>query len=157
MTIIERKIVWGDLDSLGIVFYPRYYEWMDEASHHFFDSMGLNLVKLWKEKGLIFGLIETGCKYLSPGRYGDMIHLETRLDKLEAKTLTLNHTIYRMPGKELMVEGFERRVCLDVCDPMEFKAIKIPREIQAILEGGAAKGPSSTRASSLSGPSGPGR
>jgi len=24
--IVERKIMWGDLDSLGIVFYPRYYE-----------------------------------------------------------------------------------------------------------------------------------
>jgi acyl-CoA thioesterase FadM len=34
-SIVERKIAWGDLDALGIVFYPRYYEWIDAAAHHF--------------------------------------------------------------------------------------------------------------------------
>jgi len=33
--VVERKIMWGDLDSLGIVFYPRYYEWIDASGHLF--------------------------------------------------------------------------------------------------------------------------
>ena len=131
----QRTITWGDLDALGIVFYPRYYEWIDEASHYFFDSLGLNLVKLWKERKMIFGLIETGCKYLSPGRYGDIIKIETTLDTLEPKTLTLTHTIYRMPAEELLAEGFEKRICLDVSHPLKFRAIPIPKDIQAMLEG----------------------
>ena len=38
---VERRIMWGDLDSLGIVFYPRYYEWMDACGHLLFESLRL--------------------------------------------------------------------------------------------------------------------
>jgi len=30
----------------GIVFYPRYYEWIDACGHLFFESIGLNIGKL---------------------------------------------------------------------------------------------------------------
>lgn len=53
--IVERKIMWGDLDSMGIVFYPRYYEWIDACSHLFFESIDLNLVKLTEKMHLGFG------------------------------------------------------------------------------------------------------
>ena len=33
--VIERQIGWGDLDPAGIVYYPRYYEWIDAAGHLF--------------------------------------------------------------------------------------------------------------------------
>ena len=39
--VIERQIMWGDLDALGIVFYPRFYEWMDAAAHLYFAALGL--------------------------------------------------------------------------------------------------------------------
>ena len=48
---IEKKtIAWGDLDALGIVFYPRYYEWIDAGAHLFFDSVKINLAVLWRER-----------------------------------------------------------------------------------------------------------
>jgi len=59
---VHRKIMWGDLDSLGIVFYPRYYEWIDAAGHLFFDAIGLNLGSLMNERKIQFGLIETNCR-----------------------------------------------------------------------------------------------
>jgi len=32
-----------------------------------------------------------------------------------------------------MVKGFEKRICLDVSDPLKFKAIDIPKDIHVIL------------------------
>ena len=32
------KVQWGDTDAAGIVFYPNFYKWMDEATHEFFSS-----------------------------------------------------------------------------------------------------------------------
>jgi len=67
-TVVERKIMWGDLDALGIVFYPRYYEWIDGCGHLFFEAAGFRQGDLWKERGLIFGLVETSCKYFCSGQ-----------------------------------------------------------------------------------------
>ena len=130
---VKKQITWGDLDSLGIVFYPRYYEWIDASGHVFFQSLNLNLGTLVKERGIIFGLVETGCRYHLPGRYNEWIEIVTSIDDLSEKTMVLRHDISRFSDGALMTEGFEKRICLDVTDPLLFKAIEIPEDIRNIL------------------------
>ncbi|RLB26884.1 MAG: acyl-CoA thioesterase [Deltaproteobacteria bacterium] len=132
--IVERRIMWGDLDSLGIVFYPRYYEWIDASGHLYFDAINLNLGKLMKERAIQFGLIETGCRYRAPGRYYDKIKIITELQSLKKKTLELRHNIVRSSDDTLLVEGFEKRICLDVSNPDHFRAVAIPDDIYTVLE-----------------------
>ena len=121
--------MWGDLDSLGIVFYPRYYEWIDASGHLFFEAIGLNLGDLWKERQILFGLVETSCNYHKPGRYHQRISITTHVDVLEDKTVTLKHIIDELPTGTLLLEGYEKRICLDVSDPDNFRAIDIPDDI----------------------------
>lgn len=132
--IVERRIMWGDLDSLGIVFYPRYYEWIDACGHLFFESISLGIGQLWQERSLLFGLVETACRYFRPGRYHQKIRIVTHLDDLEEKTLQLKHRIIEAATDTLMVEGEEKRVCLDVSDPRQFRAVAIPADILTILQ-----------------------
>lgn len=132
--IIERTITWGDLDSLGIVFYPRYYEWMDASAHLFFESIKLNLVQLWREKNIIFGLVETKCRYFKPGQYQQKIEIVTHIESLEEKTVVFNHLIRDQGDRGQMVEGKETRICLDLSDPNRFRAIDIPDHIYRVLK-----------------------
>jgi len=135
---VERQIMWGDLDALGIVFYPRYYEWIDGAAHLFFDRIGLAMNDLWRGRNLLFGLVETRCGYRQPGRYHDKIRITTRLGELGTKTLVLHHAITRADGDTLMIEGREKRICLDVTDPLHFKAVDLPPDILQVLENAKA-------------------
>ena len=139
--VLRKKIMWGDLDSLGIVFYPRYYEWIDACGHLFFESIGLRLGDLWKERGLLFGLVETSCRYRRPGRYHDEIEIVTTVKEMKSKTLLLKHLIRRAGGGELMVEGYENRVCLDCSDTGQFHAVRIPEEIAGVLRDAMRGGP----------------
>lgn len=132
--IVERKIMWGDLDSLGIVFYPRYYEWIDACGHLFFEHINLNLWGLWHDRNIQFGLAETSCRYIRPGRYHQKIQILTSIDMLEKKTITLRHTIKEAVNGTLMVDGMEKRVCMDVSDPENFRAISIPIDILEVLK-----------------------
>ena len=126
--------MWGDLDSLGIVFYPRYYEWIDACGHLFFEANNLSLGDLWRERKILFGLAETSCRYFRPARYHQEISILTRIDDLDKKTVFLRHTIRRSIDDTLMVEGLEKRICLDVSDPADFRAIDIPGDIHDLLE-----------------------
>jgi YbgC/YbaW family acyl-CoA thioester hydrolase len=132
--IVERKIMWGDLDALGIVFYPRYYEWIDACAHLFFEKIKLNMGMLWRERNILFGMAETSCRYLRPARYHQLIRIVTEIDALKEKILVLRHSIHASTDDALMVEGYENRICLDVSDPKDFKAMNIPEDIYAILE-----------------------
>jgi YbgC/YbaW family acyl-CoA thioester hydrolase len=131
---VERKIMWGDLDALGIVFYPRYYEWIDGCSHLFFESINLNLNSLSENRHMNFGLIETGCRYFKPGRYHQTIQIITQLNELDQKTILLKHHILFTDDGSLMVEAHERRICMDISDPGKITALNIPKDIYDILK-----------------------
>lgn len=125
--------MWGDLDPLGIVFYPRYYEWIDACGHLFFEMINLNIVSLWHERKIVFGLVDTSCRYIKPGKCYQKIRIITTIDSLEQKTVVLRHIIRSSTDDGLMVEGFERRICLDVSIPDQFRAIDIPGDIRDVL------------------------
>ena len=103
--IVKRRVQWGELDALGIVFYPRFYEWMDEASHIFFEKIGLNLVELLNKGNIIFALVETGARYLKPARYHDKIKIISYIKDIEEKTLVMAHEI-RLEDNSLLVCTF---------------------------------------------------
>ena len=135
---VDRKIMWGDLDPLGIVFYPRFYEWIDAAGHLFFEAIGLTLGNLWRSRNILFGLVETSCRYHRPGRYHQEIRIITRVDDLTEKTVTLKHVITERPTGALLLEGYEKRICLNVSDPDNFNAIDIPEDILTMLKNAMA-------------------
>lgn len=136
---VERRIMWGDLDSLGIVFYPRYYEWIDASGHLFFEALGLSLGEMLRKRGLIFGLAETSCRYRMPGTYHQRVRIVTRLQDLQRKTLTLSHVIALVPGEKTLAEGMEKRICLDTSNPPTFKAVSIPEDIYEVLKRAVSK------------------
>lgn len=131
---VDRKVMWGDLDSLGIVFYPRFYEWFDASGHLFFEALGLNLGRLRQERGLCFGLAETLARYLAPGRYHQEIRIDTSVAGLAAKTVILDHEIVEAASGRVLVRGQEKRICLDVSDPANFHARDIPADVHRALE-----------------------
>lgn len=131
--ITEQRIRWGDLDSLGIVFYPRYYEWIDACGHRFFDMAGVPIDDMWRKHRVIFGLVETGCKYFKAGRYHQAIRIVTTLTHLDSKRLTFQHLIQDARDGGLMVKGMEKRICMDVSDQENLKAVDIPADIFNVL------------------------
>jgi YbgC/YbaW family acyl-CoA thioester hydrolase len=132
--IVERKIMWGDLDSLGIVFYPKYYEWADACAHLFFESIDLRLDELWKKRKLLFGLIETSSQYNSPGRYHESIKIITEIERLAPKTVAFKHTIVRGFSDTVMLTVREKRICMDVTDPENIRAVEIPSDLYSVMK-----------------------
>lgn len=126
--------MWGDLDSLGIVFYPRYYEWIDASGHLFFEALGFGLDRLWHQRSLCLGLAGTSADYLAPGRYHQRIRIDTSAGELSAKTVTLEHVIVDAASGAVLVRGREKRICLDVSDPLRFHARDIPADLHQALE-----------------------
>ncbi len=132
--VMEKRIMWGDLDALGIVFYPRYYEWFDACAHQFFEVIGIPQDRLWKDHNIIFGLAETRCRYLSAGRYHERVKILTRLQNLNKKGLTLEHHIVRSEDGQCIVVGTENRICMDTKNPLELKVATIPEMVYQALQ-----------------------
>jgi 4-hydroxybenzoyl-CoA thioesterase len=133
---LEKRIPWGDCDPAQIVFYPRYYEYFDEATQELFRAaLGMAKIKWVKKFGIIgIPLVETRAKYMIPNFYGDDVTIESRIIKFGRTSFDVEHKILKA-GK-LAVDGFETRVWAgpDPDRPGGLKGVAIPDDVMRAFE-----------------------
>ncbi len=132
------RIVWGDCDPAGIVFYPRYFEMFDASTTALFErALGMTKYEFVKAYDTVgYPMVDTRARFLLPTRYGDDVVIETEITEIKRSSFSLRHRL--MKDGELAVEGFETRVWVgrDPADPDRIKAKPLPEAIVAKLKAG---------------------
>ncbi|WP_227937530.1 acyl-CoA thioesterase [Alkalihalobacillus deserti] len=127
------KVTWGDTDVAGIVFYPNFYKWMDQATHHFFTQIGFSTAKLFVEDKIGFPILEAKCNFNIPLFFDDDITICSKISELKDKVFTIEHEFLRK-GKKV-AEGYELRAWTNFSRDIP-KAESIPNEVsQAVMVG----------------------
>ena len=130
----EVEVQWGHCDPAGIVFYPNFYMWFDEASHALMEIAGINHRTLNERFGIIgCGLIDTGATFRAPARDGDILRFESSVSELTCRTFRVEHRV--TCGDVLICHGHEVRGCFaeDAGKPGSIVAIAIPEEMRHAL------------------------
>ncbi len=125
-------IEWAHCDAAGIVFYPHFYAWFDQATERLFKANGLSYAALEREFGALgMPLLETGTTYENPCRLGDEVELTTWVAEWQRKTLLVRHRLAHTDGRQAL-EGFERRawVVEDADAPRSMRAVSIPDAVK---------------------------
>lgn len=124
--------MWGDCDAAGIVFYPNYYRWMDDAAFLLFSSAGLG----WNELKAKYGtpgapLVSSHADYRATVRFADRLTVQSWVSDWGRSSFTVSHRFLRSAA--LVAEGWEKRVwiAVDPDDPAKMKAQPIPEEIRS--------------------------
>src|SRR5919198_1991353 len=78
---VRVQVGWGDCDPAGIVFYPRFYAWMDTVSHVLAREMGIARESMTPPGSPLLGfpVVATQAQYLSPARMDDVLEVRTRV------------------------------------------------------------------------------
>ncbi|MFB4162434.1 acyl-CoA thioesterase [Alteribacillus sp. JSM 102045] len=51
---LQVRVNFGETDGFGIVYYPNYFRWFDNATYHFFREMDVPLHELLKKSLSLF-------------------------------------------------------------------------------------------------------
>ncbi|PLS18776.1 acyl-CoA thioesterase [Bacillus sp. M6-12] len=126
------QVRWGDTDAAGIVFYPNFYKWMDEATHEYFTAIGFPSSKLYADEKIGMPLLEANCKFKAPLLFEDSVVVKSTAADLQNKVFKLQHTFFR--GDQVIAEGYELRAWTSF--KSKPKAQPIPDEIRVkMLQG----------------------
>jgi YbgC/YbaW family acyl-CoA thioester hydrolase len=130
------KVRWSEADPAGIVFYPRFFEWFDLGTEALFESLGLPWRELFPAERIVgVPIVETGARFASPVRYGDLVRIETTVSEVREKTFRVEHAI--TVGDRRCAAGFEVRAW--VAQPETpggaLTARRIPPRVTARLKG----------------------
>lgn len=124
---MRQKVLFKHCDPAGIVFFPRYFEMMNDCVEMFFsDVLGWPFERIHGEGGVPTATIET--QFIAPSRHGDMLVL-----RIEVKRLGRTSMRYEMTatcGGELRFRTEATLVNVDTAG----RPARWPREITEKLE-----------------------
>ena len=130
-------IEFGDCDPARIVYYPNYFRWFDQGTHHLFEAAGFALKTLAETRHLTIPLVGARADFKGPAAWGDRIDIESRIERWGGKSFDVAHIVTHAGTGALIAEGGETRVCvaLDPADPKAIRGVAIPDDIRAGLGG----------------------
>jgi len=124
------QVRWGETDAAGIVFYPSFYAWMDEATHHYFSEIGYPTTKMFEDSKMGIPLCEAKCVFKAPLFFGDQVTIVTTIEDIGNKVFVINHTF--MKEGQTVAEGYEIRAWANL-NP-KLKAVPIPDKLRTAIE-----------------------
>ncbi len=90
----------GDVDSAGIVYYPRYPHYLHVGMERFFDEVvGIDYAELTVDRKFGLPTVRLEMDYLAPFRYGDRIEMEIEIGHVGNSSVEWLYTL-RAEGEE---------------------------------------------------------
>ena len=129
--VLKVKIYYEDTDCGGVVYYANYLKYFERARTEFLEARGVSLKKLMQE-GVYFVVAEAALKYLSPGRYGDILLIESEIEKVGPASIIFRHEVLREEAGDRIVSATVRLGCVG-------KDMKPIRLVHDVIEAVTAK------------------
>ena len=83
----NQKILFKHCDAAGIVFYPRFFEMMNDCVEAFFDEIGSPFEKMIPAAGV--PTAEITATFQTPSRHGDQLTIELELTRIGRTSIGL--------------------------------------------------------------------
>jgi acyl-CoA thioester hydrolase len=105
----EVRVIFGDTDQMGVVYYANYLRYFESARAAFWRSLGRSYKDL-EEAQVALPVIEAHCAYKRPARYEDLLEVEIWVGELRGASMRFDYAVHR--GLELLAEGFTRHAVI---------------------------------------------
>lgn len=109
---MDVKVYYEDTDCGGVVYYANYLRYMERARTEYLAGRGLS-VKALADAGTIFMVLRAEIDYKSPGRYGDIIEIETWVRDASRATMVFEHLMREKASGRILTECRAKVVYVD--------------------------------------------
>jgi len=133
--MLHIRVYYEDTDCAGVVYYASYLRYFERGRVEFFRDLGIS-VSDYHDKGLIFVVTNVEVEYILPGRYDDLLLLDTRLTDISGVTLTFRHSVTKEGSEKELARG---SVVLALVN-RDGKPVRIPEELRRVLSRELDKG-----------------
>ena len=107
--VTEHHVNFYDTDAMAVVHHSNYIRWFEIGRVEYLRAIGITLNELM-EDGFVFPITEVRAKYVSPGKFDDVVQIETTATALTKAKMAFDYRILRKSDGELMVMGHSQNV-----------------------------------------------
>ena len=122
------RVIYGDTDSGGVVYYANYLRYFEAARTEFMRERALSYKEI-EQQGFILPVVECQARYKASARYDDLLVVETCLLAVTTRTCRFNYLISRENDGKMLVQGYTTHAVVD----FNGKLTKFPDSLFAAL------------------------
>jgi acyl-CoA thioester hydrolase len=130
----EIRVIYGDTDQMGVVYYGNYLRFFEAARNEFIRAKGLRYRDFEAAYGLRLPVVEAHVSYRQPARYDDLVAVEISLGEARRASARFDYRLLR--DGEVLATGHTVHACVD----LEGRVRRMPRELLERLSAGEAPG-----------------
>lgn len=122
------KVRYGETDQMGIVNNAVYPSWFEIGRTELFDELELPYSEM-ERQGIMLPLSELYVKYLFPARYGEIVVIETTVEKMPGVRVIFDYKVSSEDGR-LIATG---QTVQAFVDSTTRKPMRIPAQLKERL------------------------
>jgi acyl-CoA thioester hydrolase len=130
MVRTELRVIYGDTDQMGVVYYANYLRYFEAARNEFIRAKGLRYRDFEAEYALRLPVVEAQVSYKQPARYDDVIAVEATLSEARRASARFDYRIVR--DGVVLATGHTLHACVD----LEGRVQRMPAELVRRLGAG---------------------
>ena len=129
MVEAKLRVIYGDTDQMGVVYYANYFRYFEFARSEYFRALGGSYRALEKE-GSFLPVVDAQCSYKASAKYDDLLVIRAQVGELKRASLTFTYEIRR--------EGEDRVLCtgrtVHACVSREGRPVRLPDAVVRLFQ-----------------------
>ncbi|CAM3131684.1 acyl-CoA thioesterase [Corallococcus sp. ZKHCc1 1396] len=94
MVEARLRVIYGDTDQMGVVYYANYFRYFEFARSEFFRAHGGSYREL-EATGLLLPVVDASAHYKASARYDDLLVIRATLSELRHASLVFTYELLR--------------------------------------------------------------
>jgi len=123
----EQRVIFGDTDQMGVVYYANYLRYFEAARGTFMRAHSMSYAEV-EASGMAWPVIEAHVKYHRPARYDDLLGVELALSELRGASLRFSYTVRR--DDQVLADGYTEHACIG----RDGRAVRFPPALRETLQ-----------------------
>ena len=107
--IHEVRVIFGDTDQMGVVYYANYLRYFEGARAAYWRALGKSYKDL-EDAGIALPVVEAHCNYKRPARYEDLLEVHTEIGEVRGASLRFVYVVKR--GSDVLADGNTRHAVI---------------------------------------------
>jgi len=126
--IHQVRVIFGDTDQMGVVYYGNYLRFFEASRAAFLRSFGKSHKDLdaW---GVALPVVEAPCRYRRPAFYEDLLDISVEVDELRGASMRFVYEVRR--GPDLLADGWTRHATIGV----DGRPRAVPPQLKELISG----------------------
>lgn len=126
----QKRVRYGETDQMGYLYYGNYAAYYEIGRVEMLRSLGLTYKSMEEEQGILMPVMSLEMRFVRPGRYDELLTIETSLRELPQKEIIFHVRIFN--EKDKLVNGGRVKLCF--VDTKTNRTVAVPNYLIDVLK-----------------------